>query len=179
MADEERSVWGELGLIAGAYIILQFIYTWWVGNEPQFKLLQDLPSYLRPKSVSDKISTINLFLYVVITTLPLIISSVLIAFAVLNADEFNIGLLIVCLLFIVIPFGIYLFILDRDLLARIIANHTRAEVNGLSHQSFPSLLMNTAWEILVIYLTTYKLPLFVTSIAFGAWSGRELNSVAK
>jgi hypothetical protein len=177
MESNNQSHFQELGLIACVYAVLQCIYTAWIGGETPQALLEELPHWLKPSSFEDKISIITLFFFVVTITFPLVVSSAWLMMAYLDlkpgtkAQEICIA---ACLI-IMIPFGLYYVTINRDLLF----NLWSQAIGPNQHPNIFGALLAFAWTSLAFYFTTYKLPLFVTSILFGGWAGLKLSSAPK
>ncbi len=154
----------ELGRIVVVYAVLQIIYAVWLGQTPSYELIKEMPGWLKPRELKDKISIVQVFVYVMIATLPLMISALWMTISWRNERS-----VVPFMYAVAVPFGIYT-ILKPDLLPKWVPGQPIP-----SAESLPQFV----WRALTFYFNAYKLPLFVTSILFGVWAGVKLSPVSK
>jgi hypothetical protein len=171
MPTREEIFWYELRLVIIVYLCLNIGYTFFLssayGQEPSQdwpSLLQDLTDALK-KGKEGRVNISIITIYVVLTTLPLVISSFLSAI-VLHRQ----GGPILFLAAVVIPFMAYFYLIDRSAL------HQVLDAAGDSRYDLSAYAKRLTSEIFNFYLLKYKFPLTVGSIILGCWAGYRYST---
>lgn len=165
MPDGESQTWDHLGYIVVTYIVAVVGYSFYL-NQPlsqQFAdLLRDIPDFLKSeKELNTKISIALILFYVFLQTVPLVISS----FLVVNftcSEGFNLPGTLAC---IIIPFVIYFWIVDRNVVSAAFTSWEGQAGHGVVA------FENAALIIIGYYFAHYKIPLTLAATLLGGYGG--------
>jgi hypothetical protein len=157
-----RQRWRELSWITAAYLVGQLLYAYFIEHSVSENAFGDLPALLKP----GKKEILFAILYVALTSWPLAISAATIGYNYVRSE------LITAIIFfaIVLPFAFNALVVDSsvgDSWAR------TSKLSG-SYTSPPQFI----FDILTSYFRSYRLPLFLASISYGFWAGREVGEIS-
>jgi len=184
--DQGDEIWYELRLIIVLYLCLNIAYTILLylvyGQEPSQdwpSLLQDLMDALK-KGKEGRAYVLIVALYVVLTTLPLLISSFFVATILNRRKEWGkeypgqtypaLQLLYLISLAAILPFGIYFYFIDRSAFYQVIG-----AVKSDKCSNLPCYSASALWELCKFYYFQYKFPLTVASLILGSWASYRIE----